>query len=189
VLIGYARVSTMEQDTHLQRQALERAGVDRIFEEKRSGSTMAQRVQLQALLEQLRPGDVVVVYKLDRLARSLADLLRILARIEGAGAGFKSLTETLDTISPAGRMLMQLLGAFAEFERAMIVERTNAGLSAAKSRGVQLGRPAALSPSEARRAREQYEGGAATMSGLARLYGCNVSSVKRAIARDRAARV
>jgi len=185
VLIGYARVSTMEQDTHLQRLALQKAGVKKVFEEKKTGSTM-QRAQLLAMLDQLREGDVVVVYKLDRLARSLPDLLRILARIEAAGAGFKSLTEILDTTNPAGRMLMQLLGAFAEFERAMIAERTLAGMRAAVARGVKLGRHSALSPTEARKARTLYEEGKATLSGLARLHGCHLSSVKRAIARDRA---
>lgn len=185
MLIGYARVSTQEQDTHLQRLALAGAGVTKVFEEKKTGSTM-QRAQLQAMLSHVRSGDVVVVYKLDRLARSLPDLLRILARIESVGAGFKSLTETLDTTTPAGRMLMQLLGAFAEFERAMIAERTLAGMRAAVARGVKLGRHAALSPTEARSARQRYEAGQTTLSGLARLHGCHLSSIKRAIARDRA---
>jgi DNA invertase Pin-like site-specific DNA recombinase len=186
MLIGYARVSTLEQDTRLQRDALQRAGVELIFEEHKSGSTM-QRVQLLRMLDQLRPGDVVVVYKLDRLARSLVDLLRILARIEGLGCGFKSLTETIDTTTAAGRMLMQLLGAFAEFERAMIAERTLAGMRAAVARGVKLGRLPVLTDPEAHRARIDFEAGRATLTGLARLYGCHLSSVKRAIARSRAA--
>ena len=107
MLIGYARVSSSEQETTLQRDALRRAKVRRIVEEKRS--SLKSRPALEVLLDGLRPGDVVLVYKVDRFARSLADLLRILDRIERAGAGFRSLTEPIDTGSPAGRMMMHLL--------------------------------------------------------------------------------
>ena len=143
---GYARVSTQEQDTAAQLEALTRA-CDAVVEETASGGT-ADRPQLQALLDRLQAGDVLVVYKLDRLSRSLKDLLAFLERIEDAGAGFRSLTEAVDTTTPAGRMMMQMLGAFAEFERAMIRERTTAGLAAARRRGVKLGRPPALSPEQ-----------------------------------------
>ncbi len=182
MLIGYARVSTNEQDTALQLDALKAAGAGLVFEEKRSGAD-ALRPQLRRMLDQLRPGDVVTVYKLDRLARSLADLLSILARIEAAGARFRSLTEAIDTTTPAGRMMMQLLGAFAEFERNMIRERTAAGLRAAIDRGTRCGRPPALSHSEGRRAAQLVAEGKATLSGLARLHGVHLSSIKRAIQR------
>lgn len=182
MILGYARVSSNDQDTALQLDALSRAGVGRVFQEHRPGAGV-HRPELARLLEQLRPGDLVVVYKLDRLARSLADLLHILARIEAAGGAFRSLTETIDTSTPAGRMLMQLLGAFAEFERGMIRERSIAGLRAAIERGARCGRPAALSESEGRKAAELYHSGRSTLTALARLHGVHISSIKRAIKR------
>lgn len=139
MLVGYARVSTVVQDTALQVSALSAAGVDRLFQEKASG--VLKRPALERMLYTLRAGDVVVVYKVDRLARSLSDLLRILARIEQAGAVFKSLTEPIDTGSAVGRLMLQLLGSFAEFERSVINERTEAGKRAAMARGVRFGRP------------------------------------------------
>ena len=139
MLFGYARVSTHDQDTSTQVAALEAAGVARIYEEKASG--VLRRGMLEALLYSIRAGDVIVVYKVDRFARSLSDLLRILARIEAAGATFRSLTEPIDTASPVGRLMLQLLGSFAEFERSVIWERTQAGRLAALGRGVRFGRP------------------------------------------------
>jgi DNA invertase Pin-like site-specific DNA recombinase len=182
MIFGYARVSSSEQDTTLQLDALGRAGVDRVFQEKRAGAGV-HRPELERMLEQLRAGDVVMVYKLDRLARSLSDLLHILARIEAHGAAFRSLTEVIDTSTPAGRMMMQLLGAFAEFERGMIRERSIAGQRAAMERGKHCGRPAALTHQEGRKAAELYREGKATLSALARLHGVHLSSIKRAIKR------
>ena len=128
-LLGYARVSKGDdQSNAAQLTALKRAGCARLFEEAASGGRWDRPV-LQELMRQLRPGDVVVVWKLDRLSRSLKDLLHLMERIEAAGAGFRSLTEAVDTTTPAGRMMMQMVGAFAEFERAMIRERTSAGLA------------------------------------------------------------
>jgi DNA invertase Pin-like site-specific DNA recombinase len=144
MLVGYARVSTSDQETALQRDALKRAGVRRVFEEKRSA--VAARPRLDAALQTLKAGDVLVVYKVDRLARSLSDLLSILRRIDAAGAGFRSVTEPIDTTSAAGRLMLQILGSFAEFERSLIRERSIAGINAARDRGVQLGRPRTLSP-------------------------------------------
>jgi len=147
VLIGYARVSTQDQETQSQTDALQKAGCDVILEEKKSGGTMRRPV-LEKILFTLKPGDTVVVYKLDRMARSLKDLLRILDRMQLSGAEFRSLTEVIDTKSPAGRMMLQMLGAFAEFERAMIQERTRSGMEAAKARGAKIGRPRGLNPRE-----------------------------------------
>lgn len=127
----------------MQREAFKRAGVRRVIEEKRSGGNLS-RPLLDDLLSKLKPGDVVVVYKIDRLARSLVDLLRILERIGQSGATFKSLTEPIETATPVGRMMLQLLGAVAEFERAVIRERCEAGRRAARDRGVQFGRPPLL---------------------------------------------
>lgn len=139
MLFGYARVSTYDQDTAMQVAALNAAGVGRIYREKASG--VRKRPVLEALLYSLRRGDVVVVYKIDRFARSLADLLRIIQRLDALGASFRSLTEPIDTSTSIGRLMLQLLGSFAEFERSVIWERTLAGRKAALSRGVRFGRP------------------------------------------------
>ena len=130
LLLGYARVSKADdQDNAAQVKALRQAGYKRVFEEKASGGRW-DRPQLHKALEQLREGDVLVVWKLDRLSRSLKDLLHIMEQVAAAGAGFQSITEAVDTTTSAGRMLMQMLGSFAEFERSMVRERTRAGLAA-----------------------------------------------------------
>jgi DNA invertase Pin-like site-specific DNA recombinase len=140
VLIGYARVSRAEgQDLAPQVGALEAAGCRSIHEERASGGRW-DRPELTHLLGRLTAGDVLVVWKLDRLSRSLKDLLLILERITAIGAGFRSLTESIDTTVPAGRMMMQMLGAFAEYEREMVKERTQAGLKAARAQGRHGGR-------------------------------------------------
>ena len=144
MLIGYARVSTDDQDTAAQVAALQAAGCERIFREKASGGHW-ERPQFLRLLHQLRAGDVVVVWKLDRLSRSLRDVLTIMEQLGVAGAGFRSLTEAIDTTTPAGRMMMQMVGAFAEFERAMLRERTQAGVDAARQEGRVGGRRPKLS--------------------------------------------
>jgi DNA invertase Pin-like site-specific DNA recombinase len=181
VLIGYARVSSVEQDTALQFDALRAAGVSFVVDEKRS--SLKIRPALEAMLNRLKPGDQVVVYKVDRFARSLADLLRILARIELSGATFRSLTEPIDTASPAGRMMIHLLGAFAEFERALIRERCMAGQDAAWNRGVRFGRRRALTDEQEAQCYGLWKAGAHSMAELARLYGCHLSSIKRVILR------
>lgn len=139
MMVGYARVSSLDQDTALQVAALRRCGVCRLFQDKASG--VSRRSSLERALYTLRSGDVLVVYKVDRIARSLSDLLRVVDRIGQAGATFKSLTEPIDTGTPLGRMMLQLLGSFAEFERSVIRERCTAGRLAAVARGVRWGRP------------------------------------------------
>jgi DNA invertase Pin-like site-specific DNA recombinase len=140
MLLGYARVSKADdQDTAAQVSALKLAGCTRVYEEKASGGRW-DRPELHRMLDHLREGDAVVVWKLDRLSRSLKDLLHILEKIDAAGANFHSLTEAIDTSGPAGRMMMQMLGSFAEFERAMVRERTRAGLKAAREQGRKGGR-------------------------------------------------
>jgi DNA invertase Pin-like site-specific DNA recombinase len=132
MLLGYARVSKEDDQTNLlQAKALRNAGCRRIFEEAASGGRW-DRPELHRMLDQLREGDVVVVWKLDHLSRSLKDVLHIMERIGEVGAGFRSITEAIDTTTPTGRMMMQMVGSFAEFERAMIRERTSAGLAAAR---------------------------------------------------------
>ena len=134
MLIGYARVSTDDQDTAAQVAALKAGGCERIYREKASGGRW-DRPELHRLLDQMRKGDVLVVWKLDRLSRSLRDVLTIMERLRDSGAGFRSLTEAIDTTTAAGRMMMQMVGVFAEFERAMLKERTKAGLDAAREEG------------------------------------------------------
>ena len=132
MLIGYARVSkSLGQDPAMQVQALRAAGAERVFVEHASGGRW-DRPELHRLLDTLRAGDVLVVWKLDRLSRSLKDLLTLLDRLQALEVGFRSLTEQIDTTTPAGRMMLQMLGAFAEFEREMTRERTREGLAAAR---------------------------------------------------------
>lgn len=182
MLIGYGRVSKEQQDAAAQVSALQAAGCERIFEEKAGGGRW-DRPELHRMLDQLRQGDVVCVWKLDRLSRSLKDLLRILERIEEAGAGFRSLTEAIDTTTPAGRMLMQMLGAVAEFERSMIRERTRAGLEEAKKRGSLPGRRRKLDATQSRAAVEMVRSGEKTPADVARLFRVHPSTIGRLVAR------
>lgn len=183
MLIGYARVSTDDQDTAAQVTALEGVGCTRIFRDKASGGRW-NRPELHRLLDQLREGDVVVVWKLDRLSRSLRDVLTILDRLEKAGAGFRSLTEAVDTTTPAGRMMMQIVGAFAEFERAMLRERTKAGLENARKEGRVGGRRPKLSAQQREEIRKMVESGEKTAADAARLFKVHPSTVSRLLARE-----
>ncbi|HWI11067.1 MAG TPA: recombinase family protein [Burkholderiaceae bacterium] len=179
MLIGYARVSKLEQDNELQLRALRKVGVRKIYEEKRSA--VKHREQLPQLLDQLRAGDLVVVYKLDRLARSVRDLLNIVDRIESAGATFRSLTESFDTTTPAGKMAFQMLGAVAEFERNIIRERSLAGVEVARSRGVRMGRLPALDGRQSAQLSRQWATGKYTKTELASMHGVSLSTVKRTL--------
>jgi DNA invertase Pin-like site-specific DNA recombinase len=142
LIYGYARVSTSEQETTMQIDALNRAGVQEIYQEKTS--SIGARIQLRVLMTVLKKDDLLIVYKLDRLARSLKDLLSILEQIEHTGCGFRSLTEPIDTVSPAGRLMLNILGSVAEFERSLIRERSIAGQLAAIKNGRWPGRPKVL---------------------------------------------
>ncbi|MGB3246800.1 MAG: recombinase family protein [Sulfitobacter sp.] len=144
MIIGYARVSTNDQNLDGQIDALKAAGVEKIFQEKKTGKSR-QRPELEKLLEQLRSGDVIVVTKYDRLARSLRDLIDLVDTIREKDAGFRSLGEDIDTTSPTGRLIFHVFGSIAEFERERIVERTKEGLAAARKRGRVGGRPNVLS--------------------------------------------
>ncbi len=143
MLIGYARVSTQEQNTALQRDALCAAGCEKLFEEKASGA-QRERPQLKAALDYMRPGDTLVVWKLDRLARSLRQLIDTVEELHTRGIGFRSLTEAIDTTTAGGKLIFHIFGALAEFERSVIRERTRAGLASAKAMGRLGGRPRAL---------------------------------------------
>lgn len=183
MLIGYARVSTSEQETTLQLDALKRAGAQRIFWEKTS--SVGSRPELQRTLAALREGDTLLVYKLDRLARSLGDLLRLLDDMEQRGCALRSLTEPIDTQSLAGRMMLQMLGAVAEFERGLIRERSMAGQRAAMDRGVKCGRPRGMRPEHEAEVVRLYDTGWFAMRVLAEMYEVHLSSIKRAIYRVR----
>jgi len=142
--IGYARVSTKDQSLNLQEDALKKAGCKKIYSEQVSGAK-ANRAKLNELMGQIREGDIIVVWKLDRLGRSLRDLVSLMSRLQEMGVGFKSLQDNIDTTTPMGKLNFHLFAALAEFERDIISERTKAGLSAARARGRKGGRPKGLS--------------------------------------------
>jgi len=142
--IGYARVSTKEQNLSLQMDALEKEGCKQIFQEKISGAK-ADRPELRKMIGQLREGDIIVTWKLDRMGRSLRDLVNLVNEIQDKRAGLKSLNDAIDTTTPQGKLTFHLFASLAEFERDIIRERTKAGLAAARARGRQGGRPKGLS--------------------------------------------
>lgn len=142
MLIGYARVSTHDQNLHLQKDALEKAGCEKIYEEISGGSRL--RPELERTMEMLREGDTLVVWRLDRLGRSLKHLIELVTELDQRKVGVKSLTESMDTTTSGGKLVFHIFGALAEFERNIIRERTNAGLAAARARGRKGGRPPAL---------------------------------------------
>lgn len=155
MLIGYARVSTHDQHLGLQEDALRQAGCEKIVVDQVSG-TVAERPGLKQVQELLRAGDTLIVWRLDRLGRSLKDLIEWVNRLEHSGVGLRSLQEAIDTTSPSGKLTFHLFGALAEFERNLIRERTQAGLAAARARGRQGGRPKALDADKRQVAVELY---------------------------------
>lgn len=183
MLIGYARVSTQDQDTALQLDALNKAGCEKIFQEKASGASRRGRQELARCLATLGRGDVLIVYKIDRIARSLFDLLEILRQLERVGATIKSVTEPLDTTNSMGVFVVQILGAVAQLERSMIRERSIAGQIAARERGRLPGRIRALSAEEERALVAEYLTGKTTYKGLGVKYGISPSAAKRAVYR------
>jgi DNA invertase Pin-like site-specific DNA recombinase len=153
--IGYARVSTHDQNLNLQKDALEKAGCEKIYVDEISG-TAARREGLEKAKEILRKGDVLIVWRLDRLGRSIRDLIDWVTRLEEEGIGFKSLQELIDTTTSSGKLVFHIFAALAEFERNLIRERTNAGLAAARARGKLGGRKKSLTANEQKRAVEMY---------------------------------
>ncbi|MDA8521356.1 recombinase family protein [Acidovorax sp. NCPPB 4044] len=185
MIYGYARVSTQEQDTALQLDALSKAGCEMVFEEKASGASRRGRRELARCLASLGKGDVLVVYKIDRIARSLFDLLEILRQLERVGATIKSVTEPLDTTNSMGVFVVQILGAVAQLERSMIRERSIAGQLAARERGRHPGRVRALSAEDEAAVVAEYKAGGITQAGLAHKCGVSSSVIKRALQRAR----
>jgi len=181
MLIGYARVSTAEQNTLIQYEAFLKAGVSYVVEEKRSA--VKKRPILESVLERIGPGDTLVVYKMDRLARSLVHLLSVLAHLQERSAGFRSLTEPIETVTPAGRLFMQMLGSFAEFERALIRDRCLAGQVAARARGQVWGRPRVLGPEDEAGVVEMYQSGFYTVPQIAAMLGVGPGAVRGPLCR------
>ncbi|RRA50065.1 recombinase family protein [Acidipila sp. EB88] len=184
MLIGYARVSTHDQENAAQVAELKAAGCTRIFQEKKSGGRF-DRPELSKLLEHLREGDTLIVSKLDRLSRSLRDMLILMERVNEAKAGFRSLNENIDTTTAAGRMLMNMLGTFAEFERDMLRERTRTGLAHARKQGRVGGRPAKLTSKQEQEIVRLIGSGEKQAAEAARLFQVHPSTVSRLMTRAR----
>ena len=181
-LVGYARVSTLEQDEALQIDALKSAGCDRLYVDKASG-TLERRPALDLMLDQLRTGDTVVVWRLDRLGRSLRHLIEIFSDLDNRGVAVRSLTESIDTATPGGRLIFRVFASLAEFERDLIRERTLAGLAAARARGRNGGRPTMWSEEKLRTAITMYDSGQHDVATIARVLGVSRASVYRGLGR------
>ena len=177
-LIGYARVSSSDQDLDLQSDALAAAGCQRVFMDTASGS-IADRPQLAPCLDYVRDGDTLVVWRLDRLGRSLPHLIDTVRGLADRGVGFKSLQESIDTTTPGGRLVFHVFAALAEFERDLIRERTHAGLTSARARGRVGGRRPALSSAKAKAAQGLYDAGSTTVADIARVVGVSRATLYR----------
>jgi DNA invertase Pin-like site-specific DNA recombinase len=180
-LVGYCRVSTNDQNPDLQQDALTAAGCARVFSDTASGA-LDKRPQLDALLDYLRPGDVLVVWRLDRLGRSVRHLTDTVNSLAERGIGFRSLTEGIDTTTPAGKLVFHIFAALAEFEREIIRERTNAGLTAARTRGRMGGRRPKMTGGKLTTARQLYEAKTHTVAQIAAIVGVSRATVYRALA-------
>jgi DNA invertase Pin-like site-specific DNA recombinase len=176
--IGYARVSTEDQNLDLQRQALEAAGCCRIFEDHGISGTATSRPGLRKALRTLQDGDVLVVWRLDRLGRSLIHLIEVVGGLREKGVGFLSLQEQIDTTSAAGRFYLHMLAALAEFERELIRDRTRAGMAAARNRGVTLGRPRKMTAEQVRLAKQRIENKESRVE-VAADFGVNAATLRR----------
>jgi DNA invertase Pin-like site-specific DNA recombinase len=185
-LLGYARVSTTDQQPQLQVDALQPAGCYRVFTETASGAR-SDRPVLEQVLDQLRPGDTLVVWKLDRLGRSLRHLVDTVTGLADCGVGFRSQQEAIDTTTPGGRLVFHVFAAPAEFDRARIRERTTAGLAAARARGRHGGRPSVMTAHKARVAQEMYRPGQYTIAAIATTLGVSRASIYRHLRAEAAA--
>lgn len=185
--IGYARVSTDEQNLDLQHHALEAAGCDLIFDDKGVSGAALTRPGLSKAFTALRPGDTLIVWRLDRLGRSLSHLIIMLEDFGKRGIGFTSLNDPVDTTTASGRLILQVLGALAEFERSLISERTRAGLSAARRRGRMLGRPKKLHGAQLHHIQSLIETGDVSKKELADMLRVSPSTLYRALRKEKAA--
>jgi DNA invertase Pin-like site-specific DNA recombinase len=170
MLIGYARVSTHDQNLDLQKDALEQTGCERIYVEHISGNS-SSRPELEKAFEMLREGDTLIVWRLDRLGRSLKHLIELFSQLDERQIGFRSLTESVDTTTPGGRLIFHIFGALAEFERNLIRERTRAGLAAARARGRRGGRPPILDSQKREVAVKLYKEGEHSVKEICKIMG------------------
>jgi DNA invertase Pin-like site-specific DNA recombinase len=181
-LIGYARVSTLDQNPEGQIDALRQAGVtERLLFIDHASGTLASRPEFDNMLRTVREGDVLVITKLDRLARSLKHLLEVSEHLRSVGAGLKVIDQGIDTTTAAGRLLFQILGAIAEFEHSLTVERTRAGLAAARARGRKGGRKSKMTPTRIAQARKMYDAKEHTVQEIADTFGVDRATIYRAI--------
>jgi DNA invertase Pin-like site-specific DNA recombinase len=179
--IGYARVSSGEQNLDLQRDALAAAGCDTIYEDEGVSGVARRRPGLDQTLANLKRGDTLVTWRLDRLGRSLPHLIELVAALQDRGCGFMSINEAIDTSSAGGKLVFHIMGALAEFERALIVERTRAGMASARIRGRHLGRPRALTSVQLHKAKEEIAADRETTASMAILLGVSRSTLWRAL--------
>jgi DNA invertase Pin-like site-specific DNA recombinase len=186
MLIGYARVSTRDQDSALQLKSLAEEGCGRVFEEKASGA-QRDRPELMRALDIARTGDTIVVWKLDRLARSLKQLIETVEALGERGVGFRSVTEAIDTTTPGGKLVFHLFGALAEFERGIIRERTMAGLDAARANGKTLGAKPKLTEKDLAAAKAMLAGGELTVAEVAEKLGVSRPTLYRYLPKARTA--
>ncbi len=186
MLIGYGRVSTEDQNLDLQLDAFKKYGVgkDQIWQEHVS-ATKAKRPELASCLRSLREGDVLVVWRLDRLARSLSHLIKITQDLDGRNVGLVSLTEQIDTTTAGGRLIFHVFGAVAQFERDLISERTKAGLAAARARGKRGGRPPSLKPKDIRIIKQIMKDETVTATDIAKRFGVSRATIQRGLKMDR----
>jgi DNA invertase Pin-like site-specific DNA recombinase len=178
---GYARVSTDEQNLGLQLDALEAAGCEAIYRDEGISGAATRRPGLDELLAALQPGDVLVVWRLDRLGRSLQHLIAVIDELAARGVGFRSLCDNIETTTAGGKLIFHIFGALAEFERSLIGERTKAGLKAARKRGKRLGRPQSLTEAQLSHAAHMIRTKQETASGMAEMFGVDRSTLHRAL--------
>src|ERR671915_27258 len=183
MLIGYARISTHDQTLHLQQDALTKAGCNKIFTDTASGAKV-ERKGLDEALGYVRKGDTLVVWRLDRLGRSLPHLIASMTDLEERGIGFKSLTENIDTTTSGGKLIFHIFGALAEFERNLIRERTQAGLTAARARGRKGGRPKALTPKKAKMVHDLYRNKENSIDEICKILNISRTTLYRYIKTD-----
>ena len=182
MLIGYSRVSTDDQNLHLQHDELKKAGCEKFFDDKITGSKI-ERPGLDAAIDYAREGDVIVVWRLDRLSRSLKDLIQVVSDLESQGIGLKSINESIDTTSSSGKLIFHRFGALAEFERNLIRERTQAGLKAARSRGKMGGRPKKLNAEKTKLAQDLYNEKTRTIKQICELVGISKPTLYQYLSR------
>lgn len=181
-MIGYARVSTNDQNLDLQVNALRLAGCGNVFEDHGISGAKAKRRGLSAVLRSLKRGDTLVVWRLDRLGRSIRHLIDVIARLQARGVEFRSITENIDTNSAGGRMIFHVIAAMAEFERSLISERTIAGMEAARQRGQHIGRRRALTSAQCEEAALALDSGGESVVDVAKRYDIHPRTLRRLIA-------